>query len=88
MNHHNIELLFKSDIGADVFGAKMSQQRMRFLLAHITFDDKIKRKDRWPSDRFAAERDIFEMFKKNCSKYVIPSEYLAINENCTQRGIR
>ena len=80
MNHHNIELLFKSDVGSDVFGAKRSQQRMRFLLAHIMFDDKIKRKDRWPSDRFAAERHIFEMFKKNCSKYVIPSEYLAINE--------
>ena len=80
MNHHNIELLFKSGIGPDIFGATMSQQRMKFLLAHITFDDKSTCKDWWPSDRFAAWRDIFEIFNKNCSKYVIPSEYLAINE--------
>ena len=79
MNHHNIELLFKSGIGPDIFGATMSQRRMRFLLAHITFDDKSTRKDRWPSDRFAAGRDIYEMFNKNCSKYVTPSEYLAID---------
>ena len=79
MNHHNIELLFKSGIGPDIFGATMSQRRMRFLLAHITFDDKSTRKDRWPSDRFAAGRDICEMFNKNCSKYVTPSEYLAID---------
>ena len=32
MNHHNIELLFKYGIGLDIFGATISQQRMRFLL--------------------------------------------------------
>ena len=80
MNHHNIELLFKSGIGQDIFGATVSQQRMRFLLAHIAFDDKSTCKDQWLSDRFAAGRDIFEMFNKNCVKYVIPSEYLAIDE--------
>ena len=37
-------------------------------------------KDRWPSDRFAAGRDIFQMFNKNCSKYVISSEYRAIDK--------
>ena len=46
MNHHNIELLFKSGIGPDSFGATMSQQRMMFLLAHITFDDKSTHKHR------------------------------------------
>ena len=76
MNHHNIELLFKSGIDPDIFRVTMPQQRMRFfLLAHITFDDKNTRKGRWPSDRFVAGIDIFEMFNKNCSKYVIPSEY-------------
>ena len=37
-------------------------------------------KDRWPSDRFAAGRDIFQMFNKNCSKYVISSEYRVIDK--------
>ena len=67
MNHHKIELLFKSGIGSDIFGAIRFQQRMRFLLAHITFDDRNTRRDRWPSHRFAAGRDTFEMFNKNCS---------------------
>ena len=58
MNHHNIEFFFKSGIGADIFGATMSQQRIRFLLVHISFDDKSTCKDRWPCDRFAA-RDIY-----------------------------
>ena len=44
MNYHNIELLFKSGIVPDIFGATMSQQQMRFLLAHITFDDKSRQK--------------------------------------------
>ena len=85
MNHHSIKLLFKSGIllksNPDIFGATMLQQRMRFLLAHITFDDKSTRKHRWPSDRFTAGRGIFETFKKNCSKCVILSEDLAIEKN-------
>ena len=80
MNHHNIQLLFKSGLGPDIFGATMSQKRMRFVLAHITFNDKKARKDRWSSDGSPAGRDMFDMFNKNCSKYVIPSEYLAIDE--------
>ena len=64
MNHHNIQLLFKSGLGPDTFGATMSQKRMRFVLAHITFNDKNARKDRWPSDGSAAGRDMFDMFNK------------------------
>ena len=46
MNYHNIKFLFKSGIGTDIFGATMSQQRVRFLLAHIAFHDKSTHKDR------------------------------------------
>ena len=35
---------------------------------------------RSPTDRFAAARPIFEMFNRNYSKYVIPSEYMSIDE--------
>ena len=31
LNHHDIELLFTNSIGPNVFGATMSQQRMKFL---------------------------------------------------------
>ena len=85
MNHHSIKLLFKSGIffksNPDIFGATMLQQRMRVLLAHITFYDKSTRKNRWPSDRFTAGRGIFEIFRKKCSKYLMPSEDLAIEKN-------
>ena len=43
MNHRNIELLFAKHIGHDIFGAKMSQQQMKFLRANITFDDPEER---------------------------------------------
>ena len=43
MNHHDIELLFTNSIGPNIFGATMSQQRMKFLLAHITFDERADR---------------------------------------------
>ena len=39
LNHHDVELLFSKHAGPDVFGATMSQQRMKFLLANMTFDD-------------------------------------------------
>ena len=39
LNHRYVELLFSKHAGPDVFGATMSQQRMKFLLANITFDD-------------------------------------------------
>ena len=68
MNHRNIEFMFAKHIGHDIFGATMSQQRMKFLLAKITFDDPEERAQNWPSGRFAAARPLFEQFNKNCSK--------------------
>ena len=34
----------------------------------------------WETDRFAAVREIWEIFNSNLSKYVAPSEYLSTNE--------
>ena len=53
---------------------------MKFLLSSITFDDAVGRLQHWPTDQFATAQPIFEMFNKNCSKYVIPSEYMSIDE--------
>ena len=80
LNHHDVELLFSKHAGPDVFGATMSQQRMKFLLANITFDDPDERAQCWPSDCFAAARKLFEGFNKNCSKFLYPSEFLSLNE--------
>ena len=80
LNHHDVELLFSKHAGPDVFGATMSQQRMKFLLANITFDDPDERVQCWPSDCFAVARKLFEGFKRNCSKILYPSKFLSLHE--------
>ena len=80
LNHHDVDLLFSKHAGPDVFGATLSQQRMKFLLVNITFDDPDERAQCWPSDRFAAARKLFESFSKNCSKFLYPSEFLSLDE--------
>ena len=65
LNHHDVEQLFSKHVGPDVFGATMSQQRMKFLLANITFDD--------PDERAQG-------FNKKCSKFLYPSEFLSLDE--------
>ena len=63
-----------------MFGATMSQQRMKFLLASITFDDPDERAQCWPGDRFAVARKLFESFNKNCFKFLYHSEFLLLAE--------
>ena len=80
LNHHDVELLVSKHAGADVFGATMSQQRMKFLLANITFDDPNELSQCWPSDHFPATRKLFEGFNKNCSKFLYLFEFLWLDE--------
>ena len=54
----------------------MSRNRFKSLIQSIMFDDHQERAENWPRDRFAAIRNIFELFNKN----VIPSEYLATDD--------
>ena len=61
---------------------------MKFLLSFITFDNYQERQSLWPDDRFAAARPFFELFNSNYSKYVVPSDYLSIDETFTLCGIR
>lgn len=49
-------------------------------MANVQFDDEETRPDRWGKDRFAAFRDIFEMFSKRCPKAVSPDNYLSLDE--------
>ena len=74
------ELLFSKHAGPDVFGATLSQQRMKFLPANITFDDPDERAHCWTSDHFAAARKPFEGFNQNCSKFLYYSEFLSLDE--------
>ena len=63
-----------------IFGAIMSKNRFRFLIDHICFNNPQERTQLWETDRFAAVREIWEIFNSNLSKHVAPSEYLSIDE--------
>ena len=59
-----------------VFGAIMSKNRSRFLKGHICFGNPQERTQLWEIYRFAAVREISEIFNSNLSKHVAPLEYL------------
>ena len=72
--------LFSDKTGHNTFGVTMSRDRFVFLTSHICFDDEDTRSERWKYDHFAAFCDIFEAFNSNCSKHLVPSEYMVIDE--------
>ena len=78
--NHSIDVLFHNLTGSPIFGATMSKNRFKFLLSHISFDDIATRPRRWLFDRFAAFREIFELFNENCARIMIPGAYLALDE--------
>ena len=67
-------------IGHPVFSATMSRNRFTFLLGQLRFDDKSTRKTRWKEDRFAANRELFEIFNENCNCRISATEYMALDE--------
>lgn len=46
----------------------------------MRFDDKNTRNQQKSSDKFAAFREIWDMFIQHCLKYYTPSEYLTVDE--------
>ena len=78
--NHNTENFFHETLGNPVFSATMSKNRFKFLMSHISFDNCKTRSDRWLHDRFAAFREVFEEFNFNCGKYVVPDDYLTLDE--------
>ena len=80
VNLKAVHRLFSDRYGHPVFGGTMSRNWFSFLSGHLCFDDPSTRRERWVTDRFAAFRNIFEEFNDNCSKHLIPSEYLSMDE--------
>jgi len=69
--HKSANLAFRGTLNVNCFS---------FLCKMICFDDKDTRDEYWKADKFAAIREIFELFNTNCAKTHIPSEYLTIDE--------
>lgn len=58
----------------------MSEQRFRFLLRCLRFDDVRDRHLRKEIDKLAPIREVFEIIVHNFQKYFSPSEYLTVDE--------
>ena len=80
MNLHNLDIVFSDKAGPPIFGAIFSRDSAKFLLASLLFITREKFAIDFPTDRFASARPIFEMFNANCSKYLVPSRYLTVEE--------
>ena len=78
--HQGTNAMFHEIFGNPVFSATKSTNRLKFLIVHISFDDHTSRPTRWQHDRFAAFCEIFEEFNKNCGKFVVPDDYLSLDE--------
>lgn len=79
-NNHSTETLFNDKTGHPVFSATMGKNRFKFLMANVRFDDEDTRPERWNQDRFAAFRELFEMFNTQCARAVTPDDYLSLDE--------
>ena len=66
----------------------MSANRFKFLLARLSFDDKLQRDSKWKTDRFAAMRDMLEAFNENCAKYMSLEEFCALDETLYSTRIK
>jgi len=80
LGHHDYQLLFNDVYGPPIFSSTMSSKRFCFLHANLAFDDLETRRERWEFDRFAAIREVYEIFNENCGKAVNPHDYIALDE--------
>ena len=74
------ESLFSPVMGHYVYSAIMSRNRYQFLMKCTSFDDGTTRPERWQKDGFAALREIFELFNRQCAASYVPDIYLSLDE--------
>lgn len=80
-NRLHIEELWRSNgTGVEVFRLVMSQQRFKFLLRHLRFDNMLTREERKLVDKLAPIREIFGLFVDNCKTAFTPFEYVTVDE--------
>ncbi|UYV83449.1 hypothetical protein LAZ67_23001049 [Cordylochernes scorpioides] len=70
----------RDSTGFELCRIAMSENRFRFLLRVIRFDDKATRNERLRQDKLEAVRLILDTFVKNCQKHYSPSEYITVDE--------
>ena len=79
LNHHKVDILFSNKTCPPIFGAIFSRNRVKFLLASISFISRDESIKNFPEDIFASCR-VVRVIQCNCSKYLVPMLYMTIDE--------
>ena len=77
---HTDELWSDNGTGIQIFRCGMSQQRFRFLLRALRFDDKRDRAARIAVDKLAPLREVFDFIVLKCKQNFSVAEYTTIDE--------
>lgn len=80
LNNFSLLKLFSDKYGPPIFAATMSRNRFFFLLRCFCFDDESTRAERWKQDRFAAARELFEMFNEQCMTSMKATDFVSLDE--------
>lgn len=76
----SVDEMFSATYGPPVFRCTMCKKRFAFLLENLRFDDKATREARKINNKFAAFREVWDIFGSNCEKNYSPSEYVTVDE--------
>jgi hypothetical protein len=63
-----------------IFAATMSYHRFSYLLSHLRMDDRAKRDNARERDKFAAARELLELFNVQCAKAMQCDMYICFDE--------
>lgn len=66
--------------GLEACYLSMSENRFRFLVRCLRFDNIHDRQARKELDKLAPNREVFELFNNNFQKFYTPGEYLTVDE--------
>ncbi|XP_025191777.1 piggyBac transposable element-derived protein 4-like [Melanaphis sacchari] len=80
--YHGISMAdsFSVENGPPLFRAVMSFNRFKFLTYCLRFDSKLTRNERRVVDKFAAFREMWDLFTIQCKNNYTPSEYVTVDE--------
>ena len=82
LKNANLTLLdmWSESFGPPAFRCTMPKNRFEFLLNCLRFDSKGTRAERKAADKFAAIRELWDIFVQLCSQYYSPSQYVTVDE--------
>ena len=85
LNFHSLDILFSKSDEPPVFNVTMSNNRFKFLLQNLCFDDFTNRNKSWSHDSFAALRMLCEKCNVQFTKCLVPEDFLSIDESYPMR---